>query len=454
MGKTSKKKQWRKNLDDSEVVEHIKKQSHQERHGPAVESLKDDQLFFVDKSADHEAMRVGTRRPQSGKREMRPTRAQLILSAPQKVKPVIEQKRAPSKKRKEPAQVQQLKQQPPAKKNKQQQQQGEPSRALVPDQSKSEGEQLDLWGEDGNHDREDLAPSTSEPSKGQQQQQQVQYSARGPSVKRKGSRSRPTPPIKAVEIDMAGCSYNPEEESHQDALAAVVAAENRKLLKKELAPPPVPLVDAAQMLEQDELAQLQTYADEDDNEIQLGSAGGEDGAAVVKAKLALKAAQMTTKDRNRQARRMAQEQELELKRALKQQRVQLEHLASLQKQLEEEEEEGKRRLLRRQVVKAEKAASQPPRLGKHRFEDMSVQVQTSDEVGSGLRRLRGCPMLALERFKSIQKRGLVEPRKRNGPKGPKRLVEYEKQARRERALEGQAELLELQKANKQKKGKK
>ena len=47
---------------------------------------------------------------------------------------------------------------------------------------------------------------------------------------------------------------------------------------------------------------------------------------------------------------------------------------------------------------------------------------TSDEVGDGLRRLRGCPMLALERFKSIQKRGLIETRKRNGPKGPKRVV--------------------------------
>jgi hypothetical protein len=50
------------------------------------------------------------------------------------------------------------------------------------------------------------------------------------------------------------------------------------------------------------------------------------------------------------------------------------------------------------------------------------QVLTSDEVGDGLRRLRGCPMLALERFKSIQKRGLIETRKRNGPKGPKRVV--------------------------------
>jgi len=49
-------------------------------------------------------------------------------------------------------------------------------------------------------------------------------------------------------------------------------------------------------------------------------------------------------------------------------------------------------------------------------------VQLSDDVGSGLRRLHGCPMLALERFKSIQKRGLVEPRKRAGQKGTKRMV--------------------------------
>jgi hypothetical protein len=35
------------------------------------------------------------------------------------------------------------------------------------------------------------------------------YSARGPSVKRKGKRGRVANPIKALEIDRAGCSYNP-----------------------------------------------------------------------------------------------------------------------------------------------------------------------------------------------------------------------------------------------------
>jgi nucleolar protein 53 len=40
-----------------------------------------------------------------------------------------------------------------------------------------------------------------------------------------------------------------------------------------------------------------------------------------------------------------------------------------------------------------------------------TQVLTSDEVGQGLRRLKAFPMLATERFKSLQKRGLVEPRR-------------------------------------------
>lgn len=47
---------------------------------------------------------------------------------------------------------------------------------------------------------------------------------------------------------------------------------------------------------------------------------------------------------------------------------------------------------------------------------------TSEEVGEGLRRLKAYPMLAMERFKSLQKRGLIEPRRPAPPKGPKKLV--------------------------------
>jgi hypothetical protein len=36
-------------------------------------------------------------------------------------------------------------------------------------------------------------------------------------------------PIPAVEVDAAGCSFNPEPEAHQEALAAVVAAVVKKV---------------------------------------------------------------------------------------------------------------------------------------------------------------------------------------------------------------------------------
>jgi hypothetical protein len=40
----------------------------------------------------------------------------------------------------------------------------------------------------------------------------------------------------AVEVDPAGCSYNPDYEQHQDAIAIAVAEENLMLIDRELAP--------------------------------------------------------------------------------------------------------------------------------------------------------------------------------------------------------------------------
>jgi Nop53 (60S ribosomal biogenesis) len=44
------------------------------------------------------------------------------------------------------------------------------------------------------------------------------------------------PKIAAVEVDPAGCSYNPDYEQHQEAVAVAVAVENLKLIDRELQP--------------------------------------------------------------------------------------------------------------------------------------------------------------------------------------------------------------------------
>ena len=60
----------------------------------------------------------------------------------------------------------------------------------------------------------------------------------------------------AVAVDLPGCSYNPEPEQHQDALAAAVAAEVSKAIEQELQPL-APQSHGDGDAEQDELALLQ-----------------------------------------------------------------------------------------------------------------------------------------------------------------------------------------------------
>jgi nucleolar protein 53 len=96
----------------------------------------------------------------------------------------------------------------------------------------------------------------------------------------------------------------------------------------------------------------------------------------------------------------------------------------------------------------EKAAVQPPRLGKHKFEAAATAVLTSDEVTGSLRQLKPCFMVAADRFKALQKRGLIEPRKAAGRKQGKK-VQYVAGERREKAEQRQQEVADMVAARKE-----
>lgn len=59
---------------------------------------------------------------------------------------------------------------------------------------------------------------------------------------------------------------------------------------------------------------------------------------------------------------------------------------------------------------ADKAMHEPPRLGRHRFQGERPQVLASDDVTGSLRALRTVPAVAKDRFKSLQKRGVIQVR--------------------------------------------
>jgi nucleolar protein 53 len=174
-------------------------------------------------------------------------------------------------------------------------------------------------------------------------------------------------PVPAVEVDQPGCSFNPDYEAHQDAIAAAVAREYKRQLRQELAPSapslhapadykaPEDELDAllneaggsSEEEEEDEEGQQQQQhlvvpdenaiaLDDDDEDDGVAAVGcGGDAGGMVGAAAGVE--RKTRRDRNREARRRAADADASVKAIIKRQRQQLDALPELQAQLEEEE---------------------------------------------------------------------------------------------------------------------
>ncbi|KAG9447129.1 hypothetical protein H6P81_013257 [Aristolochia fimbriata] len=210
--------------------------------------------------------------------------------------------------------------------------------------------------------------------------------------------------IPAVEVDAPGCSFNPSFEAHQDSLAQAVADEMHKLYSNELGPQPVPLTVSAEVVGEEELYFLDADDDfdENDNDEDLM----ENGEAVQRPS---KLKRVTRVESNRRARRKellkAEEEENKIKKNSKE----IDSLPDILNEIAQEDEEKLKRHMRRVVAKKERLKNAPPRLGKHKFEPAPVQVLLSEEISGSLRKLKGCCTLARDRYKSLQKQGLLVP---------------------------------------------
>jgi nucleolar protein 53 len=275
-----------------------------------------------------------------------------------------------------------------------------------------------------------------------------EFNLRNKSIVAVQTRKRRLRNAPAVEIDAAGCSLNPDHEAHQDALAEAVAAEMRKQYDKELLPVAPPNTIAWEDYEhRGELERL--LVEDDDDEDGEASESDSDGEGVAAgARLAKK---KTIRDRNKQARNKSLQKELEIKRQEKKQRRDLQNLKQINGEVEEYEQDLNDRLERRRADMEELVNSQPPRLGKHRYKPMPVQVLTTEELqasGGSLRKLKPTNVLAVERYKSLQRRGIIEPRIRTVKTGKQKKYIIHSQGAT-KAQERQDEILKIRKQRKE-----
>lgn len=386
----NKKKNW-KYSDIKDVEEYLDNVRLQERTGGIVSEKKDSELFVIDKSAtDLSSLRRNKKFPKQLK-----CHALLLPDANIKAAAVVREAKKvdPAKKKQDLI----LEKKVAAKKQKA--------------KGKVAGKKLkktyDLWNDDSR-----LKDKESE---------KIDVIDEGHfSVITKRRRVNAPPKYldkpytkPAVEVPHAGMSYNPTFEDHQELLQDAVAVE----VAKERAEMKITRALDQQFPSKAEAPTEQSYLKEmsaglkdaeSDPEEESGEEMDMDQLPVARA---VKNTKKTTTQRNREKRQKEMEAIKKKKKALNVKTNEFYRLRSIKKELSTAEEE----LIQRQYKEALKKKNRiegTHRLGFKRFEVPDLEVKLSDEMEGTLRLLKPEGSLFDDRFKSFQKRNVIEPRLR------------------------------------------
>ena len=253
-------------------------------------------------------------------------------------------------------------------------------------------------------------------------------------LQRKGAHGR-IALVKAVQADAAGCSYNPPEDARQTILAKEVAREVSQRLRRQLNPIKAPEVGTkanAWLSEdlgcgQDELRW--------ENEFYL-----EREQARSRASVALRG-KLTKTQRNKQKRRREQVAEEAASILAKQQRRDLTNVDNLYAEIVAAEDSHRERLAHRNLARKDRVNEFPSRLGKHLYQPEPVPVLLKDELTGSLRTIAGTHSLLRDRLKSLQRRALVETRRKLEKTRSRNFLRYEPGAKGDKEAEMHEEKL-------------
>jgi len=237
--------------------------------------------------------------------------------------------------------------------------------------------------------------------------------------------------LPAVDKPLPGTSYNPTYDDHQNLLRKAVDVELEKERKesKLLRNLPTPLTQsAAEPIKQSWLKEMSSgifddhIADEpttESNPLNSISVG-----RPVKVEI------KTVAQRNKE--KLHKKKEASAK-AAKEKRIQNNKLflvKSIRKEIDKEGNEQKQRDHKRKIEYDNREKYGTKKFGRYKFEDADLDLNLSDEITGNLRTMKAEGNLLHDRFKSLQKRNIIESRVRAKATKTK-MKTYEKRSVRE-----------------------
>uniref|UniRef100_A0A3P9MLN6 Ribosome biogenesis protein NOP53 n=1 Tax=Oryzias latipes TaxID=8090 RepID=A0A3P9MLN6_ORYLA len=391
----NKKKNWNRHSDIHDVEDFLEDIRHQERTtGGLLSEKPDDSLFFLDVGQTDKAGNEGKASLVSPVTAYQQPNAKKLRRIAQKAEQLAAKGVLPRRQRRL------LSRRPAEKTVKKAEANNNPDRDFYA-----------MWGEEKVTDSAD--PWYLQQT-GKKLVQRPEKLNQKPSV------------LPAVEVIAPGGSYNPDFLSHQALLQEAHDVEVQKQKQEDK------LQRQLAFRKEDRATEVQTiisavaaclYEDEDE-----AAAPNEDEADSALGAIAV-AAKKTERQRKKEKAEKMKTQQQQASRRQTERQQQLFQLRSIKSSIKQQELQTKaRRMKRKARQEAQKAL--PRRLGKLKYAQ-DLEVQLSDELAASLRQLKPEGSVLKDRFKSLQKRNLIEPRERAKFKRRLKVKYVEKRAFRQ-----------------------
>ncbi|KAI8364841.1 ribosome biogenesis protein Nop53/GLTSCR2 [Choanephora cucurbitarum] len=393
------KKAWRKNVDITDVEEAQEELRAVERVVGHTETMKNEELFTIDVTGDAT------------------TKRQLAKDKPLRVDEILSQRSAvPAVQSKNPFKKPELTDKIASKHEyKTLKRKIENNAPLAPKKKNKKADQksYDLWDEPmAEAPASDFLP--------------IETKTKAP----KTLNEKPTAinHVAAVEAPQGGHSYNPSVEEHQKLLAQAVEIEERKAETLRQLQEQLSYREELKLLA-DELASSEIT--KDGKIVMTGEEIEEEEGTEqdIKKKKKKNAGERKTRQQRHKEHRLATA-ELEKKQKLQERliRQQIDKLRQIESELAERVEQLDTLAEKRGERRTEEAKKGMKKLGKYTVPELPVDVQLTDELCETLRQLKPEGNMFRDRFNSIQKRNIIEPRVPVMPSRKYKLKEYERRA--------------------------
>lgn len=392
----NKKKNWRKRIDLNDVEDRLDKSRLELRTGGLAKDKADHELFLIEKKSADTGFVLGRKT----RKDKRMTVDKIIVPNPDDIVPASRRNFAKRRRRQQRLSlITKLKKNPGKKDN-------------VVNSGVPDSYQMDIW----NHQPHKLKCNLF--GKNEVIVHTETVTGEGQVKRPKHLYSKPETTAKAVEVAHAGASYNPTFEDHQNLL---LNEYNRELTKKrdtERIERSV-MVDAATIAtaESKEIELKEGLFDENDTGISSDEEPSESDQPTPEL-----AKPLTKRQRKLLAKQQVEKSKKNAEWAEKLRENEVYRIKTFVSEIQEKEKQ----ILLKKKRKMEK--QKHPTLSSVKYIEPDHDLQLSSEIRGSLRQLKPEGNLLVDRYKSLQKRCIIEPRQRFKP--PKRKYKVKFQEKR------------------------